>query len=546
MILFSVISAILPGLDTPGFEAKLKHARLGRRLLAGATALLLTVGPSMVPVRAQMAVTDPGAWVQRSAEYVKDEWRFLDVKSSDAAKFLRNAAMAYQSYQQARALYQRVTSGNITLSLVDSLPVIDVLTNDSSGSEKMVIRPIFREQDRLNAPRVNVQVQSVDWKSMLKNLDFDISTVRTPTPDAQKSPQQIQMDAVSDGWLSWQLAQQNAPVDPHYWNIPNPNPQTDPYAPLREEIRQHYQDIGNALQSAAENAMQIYGGDSDQYLGAVDAVAKFQQILQSGVPDQKGVSLERSLQAFDAQAEIVIQKYAAARNELGMSMKRDAAKDQNLQQTHSGYTETPGNTQPYSLMDFIAGSTPAPPPGQAEGDAMKQTIQQESIATTANQQFKYDLTNDMRSAQSELGTLAGYKAKAINSTRDRLAQQMVSAKANVVIAELAKLSEEADMIRIQSGMPDNTQMIVRDQIAQDMPGTIPSGSPAADQVMVSNMKVISKANASLAEKIFADQVKLQSKGMAWNLVKPVFAGFDAAAQKLLGHSFNLTNWAGNS
>ena len=423
MVGFYILTAILPSLDTPSNEEtwnRYWNGQVIRRLLAGVMAALMLA--SAVPVQAQgTPVYDNAGFWQHSAEYIKDGWRFIWAENDSTQKMIRDAGLAYKAYKQSISLYNRLSNMNICANLVNALPILETDTPWGPGQTEVVtIRPVFRPRERLASTfHPTFGLQSFNWN----NLDFDVdrSTVSSGNPYSDMTPAQLQTQAVSDGWSSWVLSQQRAGLTTD--NLAGPS--NGPYSQMEDQINSRYSAEMDTLNQIVQNCLEAYGEGSVQYQIALKNYADLVTTYSSNGPSDEANALMAALQQEDQDAQVLMEKASTAELSMSLSAQRADSMAKNNQAIAEKYDSRDLVTKfedflgATALLQTIA-ALDADPANKALskeplGNQMKQSNYQQDIASSAQEQLKFQMKKEIEDAQQRMIAVAQAKANLINA-----------------------------------------------------------------------------------------------------------------------------------
>lgn len=553
MFSFYALSAIFPALDTPVFEAAWDRYWRGRALRRlTAAALVMALAGSAIPARAVLPVTDETSIWQNGLHYAKQavQWAEDNMKKVEAE--IRDCALAYRAYKQSISVYNRVANLNVTASLVNCLPALEVDTPwGANRTEVVTIRPVFRPQERLASSfHPTFGLQSFNWK----DLDFDVdrNVVSSPNPNANLNPQQLQEQAINDGWNSWILAQIRSGLSPDNAS----GPTTAPYRNLDDAINQQYQAEQSAEEQLVQQILEAYGESSPQYQEALRTYTNLIKAVIQGQPDDDRKALQTALQQIDSDAQVQLERFASASLSMALSAQRADSLRANNSQVHLKYDSDPGALATSfasslgitQLLETIKAldadpqgqnkSTPGVPPKEALGNAMKQSNLQADIATSQQEALKHQTKATMENAQQQMIDLAQNKADLLaaynktHSVRLSAAQQRLA----LVLAERQRRANEVFLASMH--LPDGMSPVVPDSIAPLVPNSIPA-SQAQDGGLSKNLTAASNNAQTQLSAGMATALAGIKNGTGMGFIAPLGRGIANAWQALTGHSFNL-------
>lgn len=559
MLGYFALVSLFPRLDTPRHEAAwcaYWHPGVARRVLPGALAALLVCGS--VPARATMPTFDFGAYAQRGVEFVKNEWRFMWDKSVSIEKKLRDAALAYSAYVQARAITQRVKDGNITVSLQNALPVVEMESDLGNGQqETLTLRPIFNARQRMkyhfHGPKIRFDVPN------LANFDLDVdrNVVTVGDPTNGMSLQQIQQQAVDDGWLSWTLTQQAAKLD--QTSTQTPTAEERGYSGVVDQIRSERAAHVTRLAAIARMMLQDYGEGSVQYVQAMDAYAAAQKAMSDGTADQQDQALVARLQALDAEAQSQIDKYAANNQAMLMAVKREANTTTQVNSIAAKY-DASGLGRPWGLADFVdiygqvmkmastldamnAGNkSSAPLSREPLGNQQKSTVLARWTGDNTNEILKLQARKSQEESQAAMKKIAQEKVQVLSDAqaqRDADAAKDALLAAKTKIGQMLAAMEGATLAAMQ---PVGLTPIIPDAALNAGVGGGAVGSAGADDAITANLKLLTSRTGRQIANDIPQAIQDSGTTLSWGLLRPLAMALDAGARTVLHKSFDLTHW----
>ena len=544
--LFWIFSAIFPVLDTEAHEAAWNHywkGQLLRRLVAGVlTALVLT---SAMPARAQgLPVYDNAGFWQHAEEYIQNGWRFIWTENDSTQKMIRDAGLAYKAYKQSVALYNRIGSMNITANLVNALPILETDSPMGPGQTEVVtIRPVFRPRERLASTfHPTFGLQNFKWN----NLDFDVdrSTVSSGNPYSSMTPEQLQTQAVSDGWTSWVLSQQRAGLTGD--NLAGPS--NGPYSQVESTVENQYLVEMNALEQIVQNTLEAYGEGSIQYQTALANYSSLLTDVSSNAPTTESNALVSALQQQDSDASVQLEKYSVAALSMSLAAQRADALAANNHAIAEKYDSRDLMTK---FEDFLGvgpllqtiSALDGDPTNKALskeplGNQLKQSGFQQDIASSQQEALKFQMKKEMEDAQQRMVAIAQTKQDILNNYNKRYNDRLTLE--NQRLAQIqADLQHKALDIQLASAkLPDGTVQVVPDNLVPLVPGA----QPASQNPDGGIAKNVSKSAATLGNQTQSDLATALStigSGAGLAMLAPLARGVANAWQALTGKTFYL-------
>lgn len=554
MLAWYALSALFPSLDTPVFEAAWDRYWQGRALrrLTAASLLALLLAGSAIPAQAIIPVTDEASISQNAIQYIKQAIQWAQDNVNKISNEIRDCALGYRAYKQAISVYNRVANLNVTASLVNCLPALEVDTPwGPNKTEVVTIRPVFRPQERLATNfHPTFGIQSFRWK----DLDFDVdrNIVSSPNPYANLSPQQLQEQAVNDGWNSWILAQARAGLSPDNAS----GPTTQPYRDLDDAVNRQYQAEMDAEQQVLQQVLEAYGETSPQYQEALRTYTNLVLAISHGQPDQDRKTLETALQQIDADAQVQLERYASASLSMALSAQRADSLRSNNSQVALKYDSDPGalatsfasSLGVTQLLETIKAldadpqgqnkSAPGVPPKEALGNALKQSNLQADIATSQQEVLKHEVKATMESAQQQMIALAQGKADLLAAYNKTHQVRLSAAQQKLALVQAERQRRANEVLLASMHLPDGMSPVVPDPIAPLVPNSIPA-SQAPDSGLAKNLTTATtKANAQLSKGMATALAGIKN-GTGMGFIAPLGRGIANAWQAITGKSFDL-------
>jgi hypothetical protein len=563
MIGYLALVSLFPRLDTPQREAAWNaywRPGVARRVLPGALAALLVCGS--VPARAAGAPTfDIMAYGQRAAEFLKNEWRFVWDQNVSVEKKLRDAALAYSAYRQARDIYERIKDGNVLVSLQNALPVVEMESDLGNGQQETItLRPVFNARQRsiygaYHGPKVLFDIPN------LANLDIDVdrNVVTVNDPTKNMSPQQIAQQAEDDAWMSWTLAQQSNGLDRVATQTPYSG--ATGYNELVGRLQSARADRVKRLQDIARLMLNDYGEDSVQYAQAMDAYTAAIKASSDGTADQTDQAVVARLNALDAEAQRALDKYAANNQSMLMAQKRENNTSTQVNAISAKYDS--GTGKPWNIGQFMdifgqigalqqtlgamnAGNkSQAPISKEPLGNQQKATVLMRWVGDNTNEALKLQARKAQEEAQTDMLRAGQEKAQVLADVK---AQQDAQDARDAAIAAQTKV---AQILALMQGLtfaalqPTGLTPIVPDTTLTAGAATNAVGSAGADDAIKANMKIIGQKAANKLASDIPQAIQDSGTTLSWGLLRPLARALDAGSRTVLHKSFNLTNWTGN-
>lgn len=561
---FALVS-LFPRLDTPRHEAAWRaywSPGVSRRVLP--LLVLGTMTATTLPVRAVAGIGDitydPAAWTQRGIEFVKNEWRFLWSKQESLQKKIRDGLLAYRAYRQARDIYERVQGGNISISLVNALPMVEMESDLGGGQqETLTLRPIFTARDRqrigvYHGPKIRFDVPD------LSHLDVDVdrNVVTVGDPTTGKSLQELEQQASDDAWLSWTQAQKISGLDTTGIQTPESLISATPYRALSEGITQQRQQRIANLQAIARVMLKDYGEDSIQYAQAMDTYASANRALTNGTDDQEDQALITRLQALGAEAARARGKYADNNLALSSAMQRAATTTTTVNQIAAKYDS--GSGKPWGIGQFIdivgqveglmstldameAGSkSNSPISKEPLGNQQKATVLMRWVGDNTNEALKLQTLKAQEEAQSDMLRVAKEQAQAIadaKAKRDLDDAKDAALLAQTKMGQILSAMEGATLAALQ---PVGLIPIIPDTAINAGVGGGAVGSAGADDAIKANIQTVAKNTGNKLTRDIPQAIQDSGSTLSWGLLRPLAQALDAGARTVLHKSFDLSRW----
>ena len=542
-MLAAIFSALIPALEHDPTRLRVTKTvqRLaqnpGRRTVA-ATMVLVVAAPA-VPVRASgMPTFDYLAWLQRESGKLLTDANHQQSEASKAYQWARQMVASYNDALWLRSQYGRL-SGNVTLGVAQMLPLLErkIRGRGRYSDETTTIRPVLvpgeAEQWNLRRPKISVNFQKTNVVDLVASLRFDTTSTKTPTPDSAKSPEQIAEDAMSDGWMLFQRAQQREGIPEQYWNIVDDNPSPDPYAGLRVEVRNMTGQRLSELIAAAKDAVENYGEDSVEARDLYAAIADIQREVSASKDPAEVERAEKALLRLDSEAERSIERYAYLRSELAFQTKRDKAKDENLKELAAADSDW----SPFSLKSYIEGKLKEANQ-DAQRDNSKSREHLKSMSETAGQAFREQLDRGMREELKNVERVAEDKGRIIDGLTADQASRLAAVRMNALnhqirvddlVWRLQPVYRNLEGLPIKPAMPETL-------------GRIPGKRATPAEVASGNLQAATENAVMTADSVLATwQTSLKSANAG--ILAPVFSALDSASKAVLGRSFDLSNWS---
>jgi len=550
MIGYYALTAIAPGLDTPAVEAWwVSYWQRGtlRRILPAALTAIMLAG-SAVPARAEMPVFDVQGYLQTATDWVKQEWEFLWNDQVTMEDKLKDAALAWSVYKQTRDLYCRLATKNISLSLVDALPTIDIETND--GQNQTFIKPVFVTSQRLPkfAPRLTL------GSFNLNNLDFEVdrSTTHSSDPLANMDYGTIKQQAVDDAWQNWELVQKRYGLSTDSQGGIN----GQLYESLSQDGQQQYQQHGEALMQIVTDTATIYGLESFQY---EQAKTEYQDWLVAlGSQDATAsASIVAALKALDQDAMSEVEAYGTARAAIDMNEKRALAVEDNIKIISRLYNSDP-SAPGFSLASFLGvaanvasigstlgamggGTGPAANTKEPIGQAQKQVALQHGIHDAEVEHLKLAERAELEKSIANMREIAQKKAALLAQLNDSRQQTLTADQARLLALQgrqaVAKLQAQAALVYLPAGCTP--------VVPANMTGQVP-GSVTADQASAAMGKDLGTLSAKALNQggdNFDAATATMARGLTWGFLGPIFKAIDSGWSAATGQTLNLVDWA---
>jgi len=319
-----------------------------------------------------LQVDDEKGWWQNAIEYCQNGWRFIWEENDSTQKMIRDAGLAYKAYKESITLYNRLSNMNICANLVNALPILETDTPWGPGQTEVVtIRPVFRARERLASTfHPTFGIQSFNWS----NLDFDVdrSTVSSGNPYSNMTPQQLQTQAVADGWSSWVLSQQKAGLSTDTLA----GPSNAPYSQLEGSIQDRYSTEMTNLQNICQDCLQAYGEGSVQYQQAIQNYSNLLVLVTCNQPSTEADALIAALQQQDADAQVLMEKYSTAALSMSLSAQRADAMAKNNHAISEKYDSRDLTTK---FEDFLGVSALLETIGELDGDPTNKKLVMEIL-----------------------------------------------------------------------------------------------------------------------------------------------------------------------
>jgi hypothetical protein len=553
MLAFYFLTALLPWLDTPACEAAWNsywHGQVLRRFLAGVTAVVMFA--TAMPARAQvlgtglLQVDDEKGWWQHAVEYCQTGYRFVWEENDSMQKMIRDAGLAYKAYKQSISLYNRLSNMNVCANLMNALPVLETDTPWGPGQTEVVtIRPVFRARERLASTfHPSFGIQSFNWN----NLDFDVdrSTVSSGNPNSNMTPQQLQTQAVSDGWSSWVLSQQRAGLAADSLA----GPSNAPYSQLAGTIQDRYMTEMNNLQNICQNCLQAYGEGSVQYQQAIQAYSTLLNNVTCDVPSTETASLLTSLQTLDSDAQVLMEKYSTAALSMGLAAQRADAMTKNNRAIANQYDSKDLVTK---FEDFLGATALLQTIAAIDGDPSNKTMSkeplgnqqkqsnlQQDIASSAQEQLKHQMKGQMEEAQQKMIAIAQQKQNLLNAYNGENAArlQVQNQKLALIQADLAARALAIQLAAVK--LPPGTVQVVPDNLVALIPGAQPA-SANPDGGVARNIATAANAATTQASADLGKALVGIASGCGLGFLRPLGIGFGKAWSSLVGGTFDLTS-----
>jgi hypothetical protein len=434
---------------------------------------------------------------------------------------------------------------NICANLVNALPILETDTPWGPGQTEVVtIRPVFRSRERLASTfHPTFGLQSFNWN----NLDFDVdrSTVSSGNPYANMTPEQLQTQAVSDGWSSWVLSQKRAGLTPD--NLAGPS--NGPYSQIENQINSRYSTEIDTLNQIVQNCLEAYGEGSVQYQIALKNYSDLLTSYSSNGPSDEANALMAALQQQDADAQVLMEKYNSAALSMSLAAQRADAVAKNNHAIAEKYDSRDLVTK---FEDFLGATAllqsisawQGDPTNKALskeplGNTMKQSNYQQDIASSAQEQLKFQMKQQMEDAQQKMIAIAQAKQTMIRTYNKQNSDRLMLENQKLVQIQADLQRKALDIQLAQVKQPTGTIQVVPDNLVSLVPGSVPA-SQNPDGAIAKNVAKSASDFQTQTTTDLGTALKNIGSGKGFGILAPLGVACSNAWFALTGKTFNLT------
>ena len=512
-----------------------------------------TPSPADVPTPKGYPVFDAGAAMQRAEAKMANEWKFLWDDATTSKQRLRESILAFQAYKQARQIYTRLAKGQINISLIDCLPMLEMDTDvNDTQTEKLTVRPVLRPQDR----HITWQQKKVKVNGFNPNqLDFDVDRTTTTTgidPNDGKAMGDLQQQAADDGFCQWSIAQQVSGIDSTMRGMPGDQPYT-----AIADVQNYYQLRLQTLYQLVQAAQRTYGDDSPELLRATADYNAWQTAMNDGTAQAEGEAYLASIKALDAEAETARSSYSTHNIQMLTAQQRQSAATKNIKEIALKYDSQPGGgfglSQFISVIGMVAalgntidamgGDKTAPGVVSPEplGNSLKQTVLLRWLSDNSDQALKLQSLKGQSEAMATMKDVATRKTQLANDFKTKWAELSAADQVKLLAVQQSQLLDDMEVSAENLWLPPGTTPILPDESVGRLNGV---GSDQAEQTTEDNVTKIGTAAAKQATQDVGQAVSDTGSQLSWGVLRVFAQAIDAGSQNILGHSFNLTKWVG--
>lgn len=560
---YDLAAEIFPTLDTPHWEAKWRTVGEGltvRRLMATTCMLLLLLNSQ--PGRSQWS--DMVAYAQRGAQYAKEGAQWMDTKIkwlgdkyAAEERLLRDAALTWKAYNQARLAVTRLESGHIDLSVIQVMPTLDVGNPATNGvKEHVILRPVLRPQDRdIKFRGANIIMPKFP-NGGLASLDFEVDRYVTSDDEsiATKPHRELIAQADADSWQQWAMVQDTAGL------ISEDQALRDgpvPYSGISIENQAYYRERSSKLADLCQQALKQFGEDSALYQEQLSAYKDWYKSIQDGTPQKEADDLADELGALDAKAVEQIGRYASAKYQYDLATQHGAVTRKHVKEIADNYNNNAGG--PFTnFVDYVGAKaafdtmaqigkktseSPQAPSREATGAQLKNVAIAQATSTETTELVRLKNMDTIEDAANKLRDFAQQKARI--RTRIQGKRSQMNAKDDLALARMIATQEMKNMAAngLNSSLPDGQSPVLPTSTANAVPEAIPAAQ-SADALKKNIDAAKSKAIQTATDGMNA-AFESSKKRIGWGgILRPILAAVRDAVKGTSGKTFDLTNIVG--